>query len=55
MWKPYLAVIAKMAGAALNVLDPFHVAQHLNHAVDLVRRGEAVSWFSGNVRKRSAC
>jgi transposase len=41
MWKPYLAVIAKMAGDALNVLDPFHVAQHLNHAVDLVRRGES--------------
>ena len=40
MWKPYLKVIAEMAGSALNVLDPFHVAQHLNTAVDTVRRGE---------------
>jgi len=40
MWKPYLKVIAQQAGAALNVLDPFHVAQHLNNAVDTVRRGE---------------
>ena len=41
MWKPYLKVIAQRAGGALNVLDPFHVAKHLNHAVDLVRRGES--------------
>jgi transposase len=40
MWKPYLKVIAQKAGAALNVLDPFHVAKHLNAAVDEVRRGE---------------
>jgi len=39
-WKPYLKVIAEKAGSALNVLDPFHVAQHLNTAVDTVRRGE---------------
>ncbi len=40
MWKPYLKVIAARAGWALNVLDPFHIAQHLNAAVDTVRRGE---------------
>jgi transposase len=40
MWKPFLKVIAMKAGGALNVLDPFHVAQHLNTAVDTVRRGE---------------
>lgn len=40
MWKPYLKVIAQRASAALNVLDPFHVAQHLNLALDTVRRGE---------------
>ena len=40
MWKPYLKVIAKKAGWALNVLDPFHIAKHLNLAVDTVRRGE---------------
>lgn len=40
MWKPYLKVIARQAGWALNVLDPFHIAKHLNGAVDEVRRGE---------------
>ncbi len=40
MWKPYLSVLAQLCGQALNVLDPFHVAQHLNGAVDTVRRGE---------------
>lgn len=40
MWKPFLKVIAQKAGAALNVLDPFHVVQHLNKAVDEIRRGE---------------
>lgn len=40
MWKPFLKVIAAKAGGALNVLDPFHVTQHLNLAVDDVRRGE---------------
>jgi transposase len=40
MWKPFLKVIAQKAGWALNVLDPFHIAQHLNAAVDTVRRGE---------------
>jgi transposase len=40
MWRPYLKVIAKRAGWALNVLDPFHIVQHLNRAVDTVRRSE---------------
>lgn len=40
MWKAYLNVIAAMVPKALNVLDPFHVAKHLNEAVDTVRRGE---------------
>jgi transposase len=40
MWKPYLKVVAQLCGAALNVLDPFHIARHLNEAVDAVRRGE---------------
>lgn len=40
MWKPYLEVIAKKAGAALHVLDRFHVMSHLNKAVDEVRRRE---------------
>ena len=41
MWKPYLKVIARQAGWALNVLDPFHIAKHLDGAVDEVRRGFA--------------
>jgi transposase len=49
MWKPYLKVIAQRAGWALNVLDPFHIAQHLNLAVDTVRRGE-----QGRLRSRQA-
>ena len=41
MWKPYLQVIAAQAGQALHVLDRFHIASHLNQAVDQVRRAES--------------
>jgi transposase len=41
MWQPYLAVIAQQAGQALHVLDRFHITQHLNQAVDKVRRAES--------------
>ena len=41
MWKPYLQVIAAQAGQALHVLDRFHIAMHLNQAVDQVRRAES--------------
>ena len=41
MWKPYVNVIAAEAGQALNVLDRFHITQHLNKAVDEVRRAES--------------
>lgn len=40
MWKPYLNVIARQVGHALHVLDRFHIALHLNQAVDQVRREE---------------
>jgi len=40
MWKPYLNVIAAKAEQALHVLDRFHITQHLNQAVDEVRRSE---------------
>ena len=40
MWKPYLNVLAAQAGQALHVLDRFHITQHLNEAVDEVRRAE---------------
>lgn len=40
MWQPYLRVIAQQAGQALHILDRFHIVQHLNKAVDEVRRAE---------------
>lgn len=40
MWRPYLNVIGKRIAHALHVLDRFHIASHLNGAVDEVRRGE---------------
>jgi hypothetical protein len=41
LWKPYLKVVAKMAGQALHVVDRFHVMMNLNRAVDQVRRAES--------------
>jgi transposase len=41
MWQPYLRVMAKEAGQALHILDRFHIVQHLNQAVDKVRRAES--------------
>ena len=40
MWKPYLNVISRQVGHALHVLDRFHIAGHVNQAVDQVRRAE---------------
>ncbi|MGD0099272.1 MAG: ISL3 family transposase [Acidobacteriota bacterium] len=40
MWKPYLTVIAKKAGQAIHVLDRFHIAMHMNKAIDEVRAKE---------------
>lgn len=37
MWKPYLNVIAKWCGNALNILDRFHIKKHLNEAVNQTR------------------
>jgi transposase len=41
MWQPYLKVMAQKAGHALHILDRFHIVQHLNQAVDEVRRAES--------------
>lgn len=41
MWRAYLKVIAKKAGAAVHVLDRFHIAMHLSRAIDKVRADEA--------------
>lgn len=43
MWKPYLKVVAKKAGHALHILDRFHIAKHMNEAIDQVRRAEVRS------------
>jgi transposase len=40
MWKPYLRVIAKKASQAIHVLDRFHIAMHMNKALDEVRAQE---------------
>jgi transposase len=41
MWKPYLHVIAQKAAQAIHVLDRFHIAMHMNKAIDEVRAEEA--------------
>jgi transposase len=41
MWRAYLNVIAAQIPHALHVLDRFHITQHLNQAVDQVRRAES--------------
>ncbi len=38
MWRPFLKVIRTELPEALNILDRFHIAAHLNAAVDNVRR-----------------
>src|SRR5262249_60092312 len=40
MWEPYLSITAQAAPQAQIVHDKFHVAKHLNEAVDQVRRAE---------------
>ncbi|MGH7940982.1 MAG: transposase, partial [Limisphaerales bacterium] len=38
---PYLNVPAASVGQALHVLDCYHIASHLNQALDQVRRDES--------------
>jgi len=44
MWRAYLKVVATRVPQALHVLDRFHLTQHLNQAVDQVRRAEYSQW-----------
>ena len=53
MWKPFLKVVAAMCPNAINVLDPFHIAKHLNEAVDNVRRGEQARLRTKEERARA--
>jgi len=41
MWQPYLDVIARKAGAAVHILDRFHIMSRMNKAIDEVRADEA--------------
>jgi transposase len=41
LWRPYLKVLAEQAGAAIHVLDRFHIMKQLGEAIDDVRAGEA--------------
>jgi len=41
MWQPYLKVLAEQAGAAIHVLDRFHVMKQMGEAIDEVRAAEA--------------
>jgi transposase len=53
MWKPFLKVVAAMCPDAINILDPFHIARHLNEAVDTVRRGEQARLRTKEERARA--
>jgi transposase len=53
MWEPYVqATLAHLTGAEKKIVfDKFHVAKHLNEAVDKVRRGEHKElWAGGDQR-----
>lgn len=41
MWRPYLRIVAEVAGQAMHVLDRFHVMTHVSKAIDQVRAKEA--------------
>ncbi|MDO5577319.1 MAG: ISL3 family transposase [Fibrobacter sp.] len=40
MWKPYLNVIKTFCRNGLNILDRFHIKEHLNKAVDETRKAD---------------
>lgn len=41
LWQPYVKVVAERAGAAIHVLDRFHIMKQLGQAIDEVRAAEA--------------
>jgi transposase len=41
MWKPYLRIVAELAGQAVHVLDRFHIMSQVGKAIDKVRAQEA--------------
>ncbi|BCR04007.1 hypothetical protein DESUT3_10760 [Desulfuromonas versatilis] len=40
MWKPYLRVVAEVAGQSLHILNRFHIISQRNKALDKVRAQE---------------
>ncbi len=44
MWPAYLRAVREHAPQAQILFDRFHVVQHLNHALDLVRRHQVRHW-----------
>lgn len=40
MWKPYLQVVAEVAGQAIHILDRFHIMSKVGKAIDKVRAQE---------------
>ena len=43
LWQAYVTVIAKQLPQSVHLLDRFHVVQHLNQAVDQLRRNESAT------------
>lgn len=41
MWRPYLKIVAEVAGKALHIIDRFHVMTHFGKAIDKVRASGA--------------
>jgi transposase len=41
MWKPYLRIVAEVAGQAVQIIDRFHVMTHFGKAIDKIRAAEA--------------
>jgi len=40
MWKPYLRIVAELAGQAVHILDRFHIMSQVGKAIDKVRAQE---------------
>ena len=36
-WKPYIDIIRKNVKTAIHILDRFHIAMHMNKAIDKIR------------------
>ncbi|MFH2000441.1 MAG: transposase, partial [Planctomycetota bacterium] len=48
MWQPYIKMLQKHFPDAILIFDKFHIVQHLNKAVDEVRKAEALELKKDN-------